>query len=59
MEHIHKAKAEKAREKQLQEQADARRAKNRQIRERRAARTTEKEKEEVPTKKEKTTTKQT
>jgi len=37
MEYIHKAKAEKAREKQLQEQADARRAKNRTIRERRAA----------------------
>jgi len=36
IEHIHKAKAEKSREKQLQEQAEARRAKNRQLRERRA-----------------------
>jgi len=36
MEYIHKAKADRAREKQLQEEADARRAKNRQIRERRA-----------------------
>jgi len=47
MEYIHKAKAEKAREKQLQEQADARRAKNRQLRERRAARTADKEKSAV------------
>jgi len=36
MEYIHKAKAEKAREKQLTEQAEARRAKNRQLRERRS-----------------------
>jgi len=36
MEHIFKAKAEKAREKQLLEQAEARRAKNRHLRERRA-----------------------
>jgi len=43
MEYIHKAKAEKAREKQLLEQAEARRAKNRQLRERRALRTAEKE----------------
>jgi len=46
MEYIHKAKAEKAREKQLLEQADARRAKNRQLRERRALRNVEKEKKE-------------
>jgi len=45
MEYIHKAKADRAREKQLQEQADARRAKNRLVRERRAVRTAEKEKE--------------
>jgi len=48
MEYIHKAKAEKAREKQLLEQAEARRAKNRQLRERRALRTADKEKEKVP-----------
>jgi len=36
MEYIHKAKADRAREKQLNEQAEARRAKNRQLRERRA-----------------------
>jgi len=47
MEYIHKAKAEKAREKQLQEQAEARRAKNRQLRERRAIRTADKEKPSV------------
>jgi len=45
MEYIHKAKAEKAREKQLLEQAEARRAKNRQLRERRAQRTAALEKE--------------
>jgi len=43
MEYIHKAKGEKAREKQLQEQADARRAKNRQLRERRTAKNLEME----------------
>jgi len=37
MEYIHKAKEESAREKQLNEQAEARRQKNRQLRERRAA----------------------
>jgi len=58
MEYIHKAKAEKSREKQLQEQADARRAKNRQIRERRALKSAEVEIEKKdegqkkPTKKE-------
>jgi len=53
MEHIHKAKAEKSREKQLQEQAEARRAKNRQLRERRAARTVAetKDKDDAPVKK--------
>jgi len=45
MEYIHKAKAEKAREKQLLEQAEARRAKNRHLRERRALRIADKEKE--------------
>jgi len=65
MEYIFKAKAEKAREKQLQEQADARRAKNRTLRERRAAKqekaeeVTEKgEKTEKATKKDKTEKKQ-
>ena len=53
MEYIHKAKAEKAREKQLLEQAEARRAKNRQLRERRALRTAaQEEKPEEPKKKE-------
>jgi len=37
MEYIHKAKADRAREKQLAEQAEARRAKNRQLREKRSA----------------------
>jgi len=37
MEYIHKAKEENVREKQLQQQAEARRLKNRQLRERRAA----------------------
>jgi len=65
MEYIFKAKAEKAREKQLQEQADARRAKNRTLRERRAAKqekaeeVVEKgEKPEKPAKKDKTEKKQ-
>jgi len=53
MEYIHKAKTEKKREKELQEQADARRAKNRQMREKRAAKVGEKE-VEVPQKAEKT-----
>lgn len=47
VEYIHKAKAEKAREKQLSDQAEARRQKNRQLRERRAAKTAEKVKEKV------------
>ncbi|KAI8642650.1 ribosomal protein L19/L19e domain-containing protein [Parasitella parasitica] len=42
MEHIHKAKAEKARAKTLAEQADVLRAKNKAIRERRANKKTEK-----------------
>jgi len=46
MEYIHKAKAEKDREKTLQRQADARRNKNRLLRERRANKTSEKEKEQ-------------
>jgi len=58
MEYIHKAKAEKAREKQLQEQADARRAKNRNLRERRAAKLEKAEEVlEKPEKAEKTTKK--
>ncbi len=36
IEYIHKAKAERVRDKQLAEQAEARRAKNRHIREKRA-----------------------
>jgi large subunit ribosomal protein L19e len=44
IEHIHKAKAEKVREKQLSDQAEARRQKNRQLRERRALKTAEKNK---------------
>lgn len=56
IEHIHKAKAEKVREKQLSDQAEARRQKNRQLRERRALKTAEKvkvpEKVEEPKKKE-------
>jgi large subunit ribosomal protein L19e len=57
MEHIFKAKAEKAREKQLQEQAEARRAKNRQLRERRALKSASDDKRE--TKPEETGKKQT
>jgi len=59
MEYIHKAKEEKAREKQLQEQAEARRAKNRQLRERRAAKGAEATKEEKPAEKPKDAPKQT
>jgi large subunit ribosomal protein L19e len=47
VEYIHKAKAEKAREKQLSDQAEARRQKNRQLRERRAAKNAEKEKDKT------------
>jgi large subunit ribosomal protein L19e len=42
MEHIHKAKAEKTRTKNLAEQMEARRVKNKALRERRAARLAEK-----------------
>jgi len=42
MEHIHKAKAEKVRTKHLQEQMEARRVKNKAMRERKAARLAEK-----------------
>ena len=42
MEHIHKAKAEKLRTKHLQEQAEARRVKNKAMRERKAQRLAEK-----------------
>jgi len=54
IEHIHKAKAEKVREKQLSDQAEARRQKNRQLRERRALKTAEKapSKEKAPEKQE-------
>jgi len=47
MEYIFKAKAEKAREKQLLEQAEARRSKNRLLRDRRAKRTADKEQEKA------------
>jgi len=47
VEHIHKAKAEKIREKQLNDQAEARRQKNRQLRERRALKSAEKEKDKA------------
>jgi len=52
IEYIHKAKAEKAREKQLNEQAEARRAKNRQLRERRAIKSGDDKREEKEEKKE-------
>jgi large subunit ribosomal protein L19e len=42
MEHIHKAKAEKLRTKHLQEQMEARRVKNKAMRERKAQRLAEK-----------------
>ena len=42
MEHIHKAKAERVRTKHLQEQMEARRVKNKAMRERKAARLAEK-----------------
>jgi large subunit ribosomal protein L19e len=42
MEHIHKAKAEKVRTKHLQEQMEARRVKNKAMRERKATRLAEK-----------------
>jgi len=46
MEHIHKAKAEKDREKTLQKQAEARRNKNRSLRERRALKKAQGEKDD-------------
>ena len=42
MEHIHRAKAEKLRTKHIQEQMEARRIKNRAMRERKATRLAEK-----------------
>jgi large subunit ribosomal protein L19e len=48
IEHIHKAKAEKVREKQLSDQAEARRQKNRQLRERRALKNAEKVVDKTP-----------
>jgi large subunit ribosomal protein L19e len=42
MEHIHKAKAEKVRTKHLQDQMEARRVKNKAMRERKATRLAEK-----------------
>ena len=56
MEYIHKAKEESAREKQLNEQAEARRQKNRQLRERRAAKSEKEQPKQV--KKEKQSKKQ-